>query len=135
MLVITGALGRGLLDVGVGVVGELTRALAPAAQLAETAAWSATWRFLETPVDADSILPALAACSQVSVPAPLVLSFGVLTPGGEYVPLSFRARTLAGSANEADVNAAAIRSRYRQNDRPGPYDELDGLVWFEAVAQ
>lgn len=133
VLVVTGALKAGALDVGLGIVGELTRVLAPAAALTETSTWSATWAFLETPVDGDSILPALAAVTQLAVPEPLTLAFGVITPWGEYVPLSFRASTLAGSTNEALVNAANIRSRYKGGDRPPTLSELNDLSWFELV--
>jgi len=133
VLVVTGALKTGSLDVGLRVVGELTRALAPAAALVETSTWSASWGFLETPVDGDSILPALSAVMQLEVPAPLTLAFGVVTPWGEYVPLSFRASTLAGSTNEALVNAVDVRSRYKGGDRPPTLSELNELEWFELV--
>lgn len=135
MLVITGALKESQLGVGVDTVSLLTRVLAPAASLVETAAWSATWGFHETPVDGDSILPALAAVAELELPEPLVLAFGVLTPWGEYVPLSFRSRSLAASVTEADANAADVRSRYKGGDRPGLYDDLDDLLWWELVTQ
>lgn len=133
MLVVTGALAQTMLASALAVVSELTAALSPVARLAESSAWTATWTFDEEPVDGDSILPALAAVSTASVPSPLRLSWGVMTVGGEYVPLAFRSTTVGGAATEADVNAADLRSRYKQSVRPDLYDELNDVSWWELV--
>lgn len=128
MLVITGALAQEQLATGLHVTSRLTAALAPVAELTEAAAWTSTWTFSEQPVDGDSILPALAyVAGDVGVPEPLRLSWGVVTVGGEYVPLAFRSTTVAGARDEADANATDIRSRYAQE---APLDGDGDWSWW-----
>lgn len=125
----TGALGRDL-SAGLAVMASLDAALAPVATGASMSAWAGSWTFHEA-VDADSILPALAvALPGLAVPEPLRLAVGVIQPGGGYLPLAFRQPDMTGARDEADANAAALRSRYKLADRPGLYDERDDVTFY-----
>lgn len=134
VVVVTGSL-KGDLRTGLAVMSEVDRALAPVAQAVDLSAWSGSWAFVESPVDGDSILPALSEVVDVSVPDPLRLSVGVVDVSGAFVPLAFRSTTFRDARDEADVNAADLRSRYQTGDRPGPLDDLDDLSWWTLEAE
>lgn len=117
VLVVAGALGGERLSIALSAQEVMTRWLGPVAELTSLSAWTREWRFVRRPVDADTILPALAeVMPELDVGDRLSLSLGVLEAGsGAYVPLAFRSASLAGAADESRANAARDRAKYQKS--------------------
>ena len=110
---ITGALRRLELERSLAVLDTLDRWLAPVTTRGTLSAWSREWVFAAAPVDADTILPALATLApELDVGDDLAFSFGVLTPAGAYVSLARESSSIADAAEEAVILAAQERARY-----------------------
>lgn len=125
ILVVSGALGGERLGLAVAAQDAVSRWLGPVADPSAVSAWSRQWEFRRTPVDADTILPALAEVApELDVGDRMSLAFGIIdAETGAYVPLSFRSSSMAGALDDARANAARDRAKYQRGDAKAECDD------------